>query len=337
MFRFVAISTLCLMLGVGAYSQGNPAAKRTEWFYQAKYGVFTHYLSGLQCPVSDVNAWNKVVDSFDVNALADQIAATGAHYYVITLGQNSGYYCSPNATYDKIVGITPSKCSRRDLVADLYEPLKKKGIALMVYLPSGAPDQDTAAMKALDWKNNPQPADPDPRLKAFQQKWESVIREWSLRWGSKVKGWWFDGCYFADAMYRSPEAPNFESFAAATRAGNPDSIVAFNPGVLEPIICHSASEDYTAGEIDQPDKTVCSGRYVKQAQFHMLSYLGKWWGDQKNPPRFSTAQAVHISQELVEKGGVVTWDVPILVTGKIPELYMEQLKAIGTAMRSINR
>ena len=334
MARIVVAMLVCMGVALGSYAQ---APKRAEWFYKAKFGVFTHYLAGLQGPIADAAAWNKMVDSFDVNALADQVASTGAKYYVITLGQNSGYYCSPNATYDKLVGIAPSKCSKRDLVADLYEPLKKKGIALMVYLPSGAPDKDEIAMKALDWKNDPKPTDPDPRLKTFQQKWESVIREWSLRWGDKVKGWWFDGCYFADAMYRSPDAPNFESFAAETRAGNPASIVAFNPGVKEPIIVHSTSEDYTAGEIDKPEKTVCSGRFIDQAQFHMLSYLGKWWGDAQNPPRFSTEQAVNITRGLVEKGAVVTWDVPVSATGQIPVPYLEQLKAIGTTVKKIKR
>jgi len=46
------------------------------------------------------------VDGFDVNGLADQLASVGAGYYVITLGQNSGYFCSPNAAYDGFVGIS---------------------------------------------------------------------------------------------------------------------------------------------------------------------------------------------------------------------------------------
>ena len=53
------------------------------------------------------------------------------------------------------------------------------------------------------------------RLAEFQQKWEEIIRDWSLRWGDKLRGWWIDGCYFADAMYRFPDPPNFESLAAA--------------------------------------------------------------------------------------------------------------------------
>jgi len=65
----------------------------------------------------------------------------------------------------------------------------------MTYLPSGAPDEDQAALSALEWKGGPY------RNKEFQLKWERVIAEWSRRWRKKVAGWWFDGCYFPDSMY----------------------------------------------------------------------------------------------------------------------------------------
>ena len=75
-----------------------------------------------------------------------------------------------------------------------------------------------------------------PRLVEFQRRWESIIREWSLRWGQDVSGWWIDGCYFPDQMYRFDDEPNFASFAAALKAGNPQAIVAFNPGVKVPVV-----------------------------------------------------------------------------------------------------
>lgn len=156
-------------------------------------------------------------------------------------------------------------------VADLYEALAPYGIALMVYLPSGAPAQDKVAVERLGWKwgfHGEWPAwntgRTGERLAEFQLRWEAIIREWSLRWGKKVKGWWIDGCYFADEMYRHPEPPNFASFAAALKAGNPDSLVAFNPGVKVPVICHSEEEDYTAGEISEAFP-VCPGRWVQGA------------------------------------------------------------------------
>ena len=50
---------------------------------------------------------------------AGQLASAGARYYQISIGQNSGYYLSPNAAYDRLTGHLAGKCSRRDLIADL--------------------------------------------------------------------------------------------------------------------------------------------------------------------------------------------------------------------------
>jgi len=301
----------------GEARKETPVTHRTDWFRDARWGVFTHYLTSKDTTAED---WNRRVNGFDVAALARQLASVGTRYYVITLGQNSGHYCTPNATYDRFVGTRPSLCAARDLIADLYDALHPKGIRLMVYLPAGAPNQDAAAMKALQWQNGAH------RNLEFQRKWEAVIREWSLRWGPKVTGWWFDGCYWPDAMYRFSEPPNFASFAQAARAGNPDAIVAFNPGVLNPIITMTESEDYTAGEINDPGAVECDGRWVGKAQFHMLSFLGPEWG--RGPPRFTTAQIVRWTGDLIESGGVVTWDVPIEAGGAIPRPFIDQLQAL---------
>jgi hypothetical protein len=303
----------------------------TDWFRDARWGIFTHYLAP-----NDLSAgeWNAQVDQFDVQALSAQLASTGTRYYCITIGQNSGHYCAPNATYDEMVGIRPSKCAQRDLISDLYDALAPRGIKLMVYLPSGAPAADPIAMQRLEWEWGFEGEWPGAwntqrtgkRLASFQRKWEAVIREWSLRWGQKVSGWWIDGCYFADEMYRHVDAPNFRSFAGALKAGNPDSIVAFNPGVLVPVISHSDCEDYTAGEISDAFP-VCPGRWVDGAQYHILSYLGDWWGG--GSPRFTDGFVRGYTEYVNRKGGVVTWDVPIGKAGAIPQAYIDQLRVIG--------
>jgi hypothetical protein len=306
----------------------------TDWFMAARWGVFTHYLTE---PETSADDWNRQVDAFDVHGLAAQLAEVGAPYYFITIGQNSGHYCAPNATYDALTGIRPSKCARRDLVNDLYEALAPHGIALMVYLPSGAPAQDKVAMERLGWRwgfKGEWPAwntgRTGERLAEFQLRWEAIIREWSLRWGKKIRGWWIDGCYFADEMYRHPEPPNFASFAAALKAGNPDSLVAFNPGVKVPVICHSEEEDYTAGEISEAFP-VCPGRWVQGAQYHILSYLGERWGG--GAPRFPDAFVIGYTQHVNSKGGVVTWDVPITPAGLIPQPFVAQLRALSAGLR----
>jgi len=201
------------LLGVAGAQEQDARAQRTQWFHDAQWGVFAHYLSdiALQGREASPEEWNKVIDAFDVNALAEQLASVGAKYFVLTLGQNSGYYLAPNDTYDKHVGIVPSRCARRDLVSDLADALAPKGVRMMVYLPSGAPDRDPVAMEKLGWApgkypiwSHPEggPDGGDPRLADFQRKWEEIIADWSKRWGEKVHGWWFDGCYYPIAMYK---------------------------------------------------------------------------------------------------------------------------------------
>lgn len=312
--------------------QPNTGSGRAAWMQDPRFawGVMTHYLADWQARVNklemNVDQWNKMVDGFDVEGMVKRLEQVGAGHYQISIGQNSGYYAAPNAVYDKIVGIVPSKCSHRDLIADFAGPLSKRGIKLMVYLPSGAPGQDHTACAALEWLNGPY------ANRNFQRKWEQIIAEWSRQWGSNVSGWWFDGCYFANSMYRAPGAPNFASFAAAARAGNPNSSVAFNPGVIYRLISITPDEDYIAGEIDHPDQaSVHRGHdgLMDGTQIHMLSFLGTTWG--MGTPRFTTDEVIAFTRKIRDYGGSVTWDVPVLLDGTISDPFMEQLTALGKA------
>ena len=133
-------------------------------------------------------------------------------------------------------------------------------------------------------------------------------------------------------MYRSAETPNFLSFAAAARAGNPDAAVAFNPGVIYRLISVSPEEDFTAGEIDKPDQVTVrrsgDGR-IDGTQLHTLSFLGETWG--MGAPRFTADQVVEYTKKIRDFGGAVTWDVPVTIDGTITDAFMEQLAALGKA------
>jgi len=325
-----------------------PTGQRAAWFREAKWGVFFHYLaspaSSTETADMDAGRWNQRIDAFDTDGLAKQLHEVGAGYFFITLGQNSGFYLSPNTTYDRLVGHSPGRCSRRDLVADIAAALKPYGIRMMVYFTSSAPSQDRQAIEKLrctpTW--NPkkigfragafevQPG-VDERLTDFQRNWESVIREWSEHWGKNVHGWWIDGAYNADVMYRHKEPPNFQSFADAMRAGNPDAIVCFNPGVKVPIVKHAPCEDYTAGEVaDALPAPVNAGSWAKPvggtisgAQYHILTFLGDYWG--RGKPRFSPELLVAYTKYINDRGGVITWDVPPSENGRIPQDFYQIL------------
>lgn len=310
----------------------------TAWFMQCRWGMFTHYLadsaSNLKPITLTADEWNRRIDAFDVDGLAKQLANAAVPYFFITLGQNSGFYLSPNRTYDEIVGIRPSKCSKRDLVADLAKAFKPYGIRLMVYLPGGAPAADAVAKAKLE-----EPV--DERLSTIQKHWEAVSREWSLRWGRAVSGWWIDGPYNA-AAYQHADAPNYRSFAEALKAGNPDSIVAFNNGLRTPIYSITEYEDYTPGEIER-DLPVAPGclpdysrllnfsRFLNGAQLHILTIMGEWWG--KHPLRFPDELTVAYTKYFNSKGGVISWDAPLTTGGLIDEAFRPQLEALGHAIR----
>lgn len=163
----------------------------------------------------------------------------------------------------------------------------------------------------------------------FQLKWQEVIREWSLRWGDKIDGWWFDGCYWPNIMYRSESAPNFASFANAARAGNPQSAVSFNPGVVYRSLSMTPYEDFIGGEISDPALISIKRSYdgkVDGKQVHVLSYLGEHWG--MGNPRFDTSEIIKWSREVSAAKGAITWDVPVQSNGLISQPFIDQLSVL---------
>jgi hypothetical protein len=299
-----------------------PAASpaNTDWFKDAKYGVFMHFLPGDDKQLA-------LVDAFDVNALAGQLEAMGAKYFVITLGQNSGYFISPNATYDKVTGYAAGqRCSKRDLPLALYEALKPKGIRLMLYLPCQTPNGEDRAQKAfgLAQGRQDQPIDVE-----FAKKWAEVIGEWSDRYGDKVAGWWFDGGY-TWVKFNEDIA---QIYAQAVKHGNPKAIVSFNPGVS--LVRHTKAEDYTAGELNDPFGVVPAGRWVNGSQWHALTFMGSQWS--RRDVRFPTEKWAQWVAEVTAHEGVVTldmgpnWDPKAGPIGALADAQVAQVMTIRAA------
>ena len=129
---------LALVLVLPSSGQIRPqSTSSADWLRKAKYGVFMHLLP------SDATAFARV-SAFDEEVLASQLQAVGAGYFVLTLGQNSGYFNAPNSEYDRVTGYAPGeRCSRRDLPADVARALRVRGIRLLLYLPCQTPNEDT--------------------------------------------------------------------------------------------------------------------------------------------------------------------------------------------------
>jgi hypothetical protein len=303
---------------------------RTDWLSAARWGVMAHFIAEIfeaNTESLTVERWNEMVDGFDVPGLGRQLDEIRPGYYLTTVTQNSGFVASPNAAYDKYVGREVSRCSRRDLVADLIEELEPRGIPLIIYLPSDAPWFDLPAVAKFQGRFGPY------RNREFQLMWEDVVREFAERWGTHIKGWWFDGCYQGESMYFQPDEPNLHSFARAARAGNPDAILAFNPGVM--IKAYGDEEDYTAGEINEPETVECRGRWFEGEQWHMLTFLGSIWG--QRGLRYSAEQIAEITRNAVAEGGAVTYDMPPQPNGLYYPEFMEVMRGLNEALAEPGR
>ena len=84
----------------------DPTWKRanTDWFSKARWGVMTHYLGS---PEETADAWNKRVDSIDVQALADQVvlAAQQADTAAEAIAALAGLPVEPTPLHPVIHGI----------------------------------------------------------------------------------------------------------------------------------------------------------------------------------------------------------------------------------------
>jgi len=311
---FVAVVAATVTLA----GQSSTPGSRTDWLHAARFGAFMHVL-----PSDDATL--KEIGDFDVDALARQLDAAHVKYFVLTLGQNSGYFNAPNDAYDRITGYKPGeRCSARDLPLDLHHALSARHIRLMLYLPCQAPNEDARAQKAFGL---PSGAADQPIDTAFAERWASVIRQWSTRYGDKVSGWWFDGGY--DNVHFNEDIAAI--YSDAVRAGNANAILTFNPGVG--LKRHTRAEDYTAGELNEPFAIVPAARFVDGSQWHALTYLGSTWA--RRNTRYPAERWRDWFKQVVARGGAVTFDVgpnwdrrqgPI---GGIDAGQLEQLRVIG--------
>jgi cyclophilin family peptidyl-prolyl cis-trans isomerase len=322
----VLAAGLLLLLPAVSGAEAEAGDPRTDWFRDARYGVFVHFLPG------DAEELARVAD-FDVEELARQLESVGAGYLVLTLGQNSGFFNAPNRAYEKATGYAPGeRCSIRDLPRDLHRVLEPRGIKLMLYLPCQAPNRDRRAQEAFGLPTGPED---QPIDRAFAGKWAEVIRDWSVRYGERVAGWWFDGGY---------EWVGFDEeiaaiYAEAARQGNPDAIVTFNPGVG--LKRWTRAEDYTAGELTDPFEFVPPSRWVEGSQWHALTYLGSRWSarDRRHPSQ-RWAEWV---RAVTDREGVVTldlgpnWDPQAGPIGSLASAQLEQVAAVQAAAASIRR
>lgn len=284
-----------------------------------KVGVFCHFLP-------DAATFGRL-DEFDVKGLVADLKRMRPDYFVLTLGQNSGYYCSPNATLERIAGYAPNaRCSRRDIPREIIEGLRGSGIRFGLYLPNQPANQDAKMEDAFGFSS-----DVDAGGGAADRKftsvgsdnWAKAIEEWSVRYGSDVALWWFDGGY----QWLGFSDEHAAKYRRAVRKGNPAALVSFNPGVGFPAT--EKQSDYWAGEEREclTKLPVYGGVNAEGRPWQVLTFMGHEWGEPDC--RFDDEQLRIWLAEATRRGGAVSLDVHIdCPGGRIPANQIEQFRRV---------
>jgi hypothetical protein len=162
---------------------------------------------------------------------------------------------------------------------------------------------------------------------------EKMIREWSLRYGKDVRGWWFDGLYDwngirATRMDMSLKH-NISTHTLAAKAGNRHSIVTFNYGFGK-IHANTPYCDYSSGEKMTIDEFPSSRWVEPGVQWFLFTYLGEKWGGSGS--QFDTRDLVEKAKKIIENGGVLCLEVVVNPKGEILPHHFEQIKKVGEAL-----
>jgi hypothetical protein len=208
------------------------------------YGIMTHWLYPGILPEKSQPAktFEDAVNQFQLERFLKDLTATGADWLIFTIGQNSGFYASPNSVIDQFAG--PGHCSKRDLVLEVATEVHRLGKRFIAYLPCEVAGNQ-AMVEGFAWN-----AREGTDQAEFQRRYLEAIREWSERFGALMDGWWFDGCYEWPIFHS--KFMDWPAWFAATRLGNPYRAVAFNDGSLcngltQPL---TADQDYISGETE---------------------------------------------------------------------------------------
>ncbi len=326
--------------------------QRAGWLAGGSYGVMVHYLLSPEgkTPAEKTKELNRIIDGFDLDFFINQVKDCRADWLIFTIGQNTGYYNSPNPFLDKIL---PGRTPRRDLVLEIGRRLADLNKKFIVYLPAEMWSQSAEVHKAFAWN----PADQTEFLKRYRE----FVREYSLKFGTLAHGWWFDGCY--DDIHKGKW--DWPKWLAAAKAGNPDSIVAFNDGAfcvgrekpVTPLQEYHAGEVHlleegkirfdfldvkTAVEVDEKLRTpgkeprfyMPSGQFVDGVQWQALVPLDSTFnpGVPEKFCRYIPEEMIKFTRACKAVKGAVTFNAPIELDGHIPDATFVKLKKLGEAI-----
>ncbi|WP_162025959.1 MULTISPECIES: alpha-L-fucosidase [unclassified Lentimonas] len=194
---------------------GTPAARQAQleraqaikgdssWMVEGKYGLFVHFsanMYGWNRNEKRADWFQESVKMFDVQHFADQVERTGAAWVTFTATHQGFLWPAPSQAVDAVM---PGRTTERDLLMEIIDELAERGIATLFYLHSGYNGVDPGP-----WREALGADYGAADVSRFNDNMVAILRECSLRYGKKLKGFgYMDGCL----MHDYPLDPHWES------------------------------------------------------------------------------------------------------------------------------
>ena len=296
------------------------------------YGIGFHWTTWTQPRTGQVKPFEEAVETFDVDALVEQVVESGAGHLVFPVTHALHYIPGPNAEVDKIIA---SRTCKRDLIMEIADALAKADIKLALYYHHGCDmsDQDPQWQAAVGGQSLDQTK--------FHDSYCKVVNWMSEHYGPKVIAYWFDACY--GPMRRA--APPFDRWAKAAKAGYADRLIGYNAGI-ERHTLFTPLQDYWAGEsirlnfMPRTPLTPAGLPWYAYTSWHAFegAALGGEWGMSEQSVKLDwpppcVDSVVQYIKRFQNVGGIAAFNLLCYQDGSILESDLQVMKDVRKLIR----
>jgi hypothetical protein len=314
----------------GTYVRAN-----TDWLAACRYGVGICWT-----PVSKPRqgwpiCFSEAVKNFDVKRFVDTIADTGAQYLIFTATHRYQFLPAPNPVID---GMQTGRTCKRDLIGEMAQGLKSRGISLMMYYNHSCNrGQDHIWEQAAGYH--------DRDKNRFFDNILNIIEWMGQHYGDLIDAWWFDS--ISSLTHGGPrdtvstdmggfKVP-WHRFTRAAKAGYPARLVTYNAAWSKTYM-YTSHQDYWAGEIRNLEEDPPSSRYKDNGlQWHGWICLDdKRWVHAKRDTeipdvRFSDEQVVEYVRTCIKHQAPVAFNLSIYQDATMSPKSLRQMQMLKNA------
>lgn len=254
-------------------------------FEHLKYGLFVHFVAGLSvrsdgtCPQTP----DELVQDFDTEAFADQVASMGVQYLILTAWHYKMRPLYPSGVTEKW---RPGNSPSRDLLGEIIDAVRARGIHIILYThPRDGHDFDHDDRLATGWGAGYQePWTDTPNFANFDyETWNTYIRELytelAQRYGKKLLGFYTDGM----GPYKGKHPHMEQNFQIVDYLMIRDIMKSANPDMvmIQNYFGYLFSDDYAMPEgffgYEDRSHWKVTGWPAAQKAMALCPFRGGWW------------------------------------------------------------